>query len=310
MNFTRVLSYSFLALGSFFLFLYLTFPFEVVKEGVVIELSKALGMPVQMKSLRPTLPLGVKAEEVSVSIPGSKHLGFSVVEANVSLLRLFLGKLAVAVEIEDKNGGQLVGAIHYPLLQMILGEVALPSAVQLQAKGFAFGNLADFALGHLIQGKGVNPLLRPILVELDIDGKLDAEIDLSLDADDHRLSSGDLELSLVDLALLMGGDGKLMPDQRFTKALVKGQLSAGELILDESSGFVSSDLTISLRGKLAQKEQLLNSQLDLTLGIEMGKALSERFGMILGALSQGRVSDSLNLRIFGGISEGPQISIL
>ena len=61
----RTLQFSLMSLlfgFSFTLFLYLTFPYEVLKEAVAAQISKATGYNVQIGDMSVALPLGIKGE--------------------------------------------------------------------------------------------------------------------------------------------------------------------------------------------------------------------------------------------------------
>src|SRR5690606_32154325 len=100
---TIVLSGLFLVCFVFFLFL--TFPYEVLKETIAAEISSASGYNIQIGELGPRLPLGVEVGKVSVDLPdGSRGLHFNRITADLSILSLLIGSIAPELRVTIGQG--------------------------------------------------------------------------------------------------------------------------------------------------------------------------------------------------------------
>lgn len=276
-------------IASFLLFSLIAFPYEILKESVGNGLSRALGVTVTMDDLAAALPLGVKASGLSVRTSGAKPktVEISRLTIRVNPLYLFALKAGVRATLENKDGSTLTAFVSIPVLSLLGKGPLVPGAVEVDAEKFRIDDFISLGLGALAGSRGMNPLLAPVLEGLGVSGKLQGQLRMSLNASSPQDSKGDIDLKLVDGFLKLSDPSLGLPDQRLTRAGVKGALTAGILTVDSSSGLDSDELTVSASGAVAVKTPLGNSQLQLEVLVKLKKSLEEKFGFLLGAFSGG-----------------------
>ena len=269
---------------SFLIFLYMTFPFVVLKESVVAKINNTF--PQFNVSIGELVfyPVGIGAEKLTVEVPESgAKLRLGKLDVGVGLLALLTGRVGVNVELADLKKGTLAVEGYLPIGN-IIGQDFMPRSVGLRADNFSVDSAAEFGLAMGSSGKGANPMVAPLLQALGITGSLDGDVDLQLSADDPSQSRGSVDLQLKQAAIKLNDKSLGLNDQVFTKALVRGSLSNGSLEFDKESGFETSDLFIDLNGKVVLKSQLPNSIFDLSIPLELKGDLLANFGFLLTAL--------------------------
>ena len=70
----KIIAYFVLFLGSFVVFLYMTFPFKVSKEALANEITKMTGVSVRIQDLSPSFPVGLNLAGLTLNNPGGKNL--------------------------------------------------------------------------------------------------------------------------------------------------------------------------------------------------------------------------------------------
>lgn len=307
----KIFSYLFLGLISFTFFFYLTFPYEVLKETIVLNASEATGLNVHIGELGPSFPLGVKSEAVRIGSSTGNKVQLSKVNISVSTFALLLGKISVQIDLEDAKKGTFELNVGISIFDLLKGQYPVwPQSIYLEARTFLFGEIVDFVLKNQSDSPDVNPLIKPLLESVDVDGQLNADVDLSIDSSDLTKSSGTAEIRLTKTVLKSLNDNLPLPDQIFSKALIKAKLDKGALFVDKSSGFISQDLNIGIGGKIIQKPQLDKSDLDFNIPIKLGPPLQEQLGIILDAVAQRQTKGELEIKVTGALDPGPHISFL
>ena len=89
--------YAILFVVCFLFFVYLTFPFNILKESLVMKLNKATGLNIAVFDMSPSLLLGVEAQGVSLKTATGQEVKFSAIEASLSTWHLFIGRFALCV---------------------------------------------------------------------------------------------------------------------------------------------------------------------------------------------------------------------
>lgn len=307
----KLISYLVLGLVSFTFFFYLTFPYEVLKETIVLNASEATGLNVHIGELGPSFPLGVKSESVRIGSSTGNKVQLSKVNISISTFALLLGNLSLHVDLEDAKKGTFELNVGISIFDLLKGQYPVwPKSIYLEARAFLFGEIVDFVLKNQSESPDVNPLVKPLLESVDVDGQLNADVDLSIDSSDLTKSSGTAEIRLTKTVLKSLNDNLPLPDQIFSKALIKAKLDKGALFVDKSSGFVSQDLNIGIGGKIIQKPQLDKSDLDFNIPIKLGPPLQEQLGIILDAVAQRQTKGELEIKVTGALDPGPHISFL
>ena len=235
----------------------------------------------------------------------------SKVNISISTFALLLGNLSLHVDLEDAKKGTFELNVGISIFDLLKGQYPVwPKSIYLEARAFLFGEIVDFVLKNQSESPDVNPLVKPLLESVDVDGRLNADVDLSIDSSDLTKSSGTAEIRLTKTVLKSLNDNLPLPDQIFSKALIKAKLDKGALFVDKSSGFVSQDLNIGIGGKIIQKPQLDKSDLDFNIPIKLGPPLQEQLGIILDAVAQRQTKGELEIKVTGALDPGPHISFL
>ena len=181
---------------SFLFFLYLTFPYNVVKELIASEVSKQAGMNLVVGKLEPNLPIGLSVTDVEVSTKnGSGAFSLKEVDVSLNILSLFLGKVGATVSVLAKQEGTLDVLVSLGLGQ-VFNQDFTPSIVELDAQNFPIDGLADFGVATAAKNSAQNPLVGDFIKMLRLGGELNGVVDLDIEPTDLSQSSGKLNLDL------------------------------------------------------------------------------------------------------------------
>lgn len=307
----NILFYVFVGIVSFIFFLYLSFPYEVLKERLTIFVNDQSGLNIQIKELEPSLPLGLKLEGVKILNQDSYGIEFKSVSLNLAVFPLLIGNAAVKFEATDNKGGTFESYTSVGLFAILAGKYPiLPKTLEVDAVDFNIGPLIDFALNQSANAPGVDLMLKPWLESVSLSGKLNANIELDLDSSDLNKSKGEAKISLKGAVLKSLNKNLPIPDQVFSKALISGALSNGKLLVAGGSGLESNDLQLTLSGNIKQKPVLMQSVIEFFIGIKLGKPLQSQFGIIMDAMAKKETKGELNLHIKGALSPMPTVKIL
>ncbi|MCB9228108.1 MAG: type II secretion system protein GspN [Deltaproteobacteria bacterium] len=307
----KITLYISLGLSSFLFFFYLTFPYEILKETIVLNASEASGLNISIHKIRPGFLMGIKGSSVQIGTSSGNKIRLRQADVNLSFLSFFVGEARFHIELEDEQQGTFDLNIGFSLTDLIKGQSPLwPSSVVLDAREFLFGDIVDFLLKQQSESPEANPLLQPLLESIDLDGRMNANINLSINSADLNNSSGSAEVRLTNLIIRSRNSNLPIPDQMFSKAIIMAKLNKGVLSVDQSSGFVSQDLSVGIGGKIIQKPQLAKSDLDFQVPVKLGPPLQEQFGIILDTMAQRQTKGAVEISISGALVPGPHISFL
>jgi type II secretion system protein N len=297
-----------LFLFSLLFFLYLSFPYGVLKEAISSQIQLATGITVRMESLGPAFPFGFAANSVEIYKGRSPRVKVKEISAKVSLLQLLMLRLGVAVEAEDMKGGDLAVSMGYGLLDLVTGNVGLPSKVSMSAKNFGLDSVASFAIQTAVDSGVGGAIAGPLLAKLGLRGNLTGKADLSLNAKSPSQSSGLVKLALTDSVLVLSDPSLNFPDQAFKTAQISANLGGGALNIDPSTRLTTADLDVGVDGKVAIRSSVSSSDLSLKAFLKLQGLLGEQYGMLVDGLSNGMAKNgSLSLQITGTVGS-PQIN--
>ena len=274
-------------LFSFVFFLYLTFPYVVLKESVGSQVSQMTGYSVYIGELGPALPVGLAAKDVSILAPGaSSPLKIAEAEVKIGILSLLMGKLSPGLLLTSKDKGELEVDLDFGLIRLVKREF-VPSKFTLTSQNYPIDDSVAFAMSAWASSPNTNQLLGPLLTTIGISGRLNAQVSMKLNATEPAQSTGNVDVR-IDQAMLKLADPALgLADQRFSKAAVKASLSGGNFLLDESSGFVTEELQVNLRGNVTLSRNLQQSQMKMDIGLKLDKEMKESFGWLVDAAAGG-----------------------
>lgn len=305
----KIFAFTSIFIVGFLFFLVLTFDYGVLKEALSAQVSQQTGQNITIGAMRPSLPIGVTLDDFLLQSDASQRLEFKKIRMKVSILSLLIGRLGLFAELSAANGGKLETYCSLSLLDLIKGQDPIPNHVELHASSFPLENSISFILKHLASSPATNPLLSPILKEINFITDFDANIDLSLNAKDPGQSTGVIEARFKKAKLMLNTPSLALPDQDFEKAEIIAKIDAGTLKFADNSGFHSKDLDLSINGSIKFGAPLSNTGLKMRMGIKFMEQLRESLGFILGAFSGGGDSGQMTVEINGTIAN-PQVQTM
>jgi autotransporter translocation and assembly factor TamB len=288
----------FLFLASFVVFLVLTFPYEVFKETLAAELSQMSGQVIRIGDLRASLPIGLTAKDVHVETRTGAALTIDQLAVDVSVLNLLVGRVRVNAEVEQGDG-DLDATADFGLFDLI-GQRFVPRRIQLKASAFPIDGPASFGLKYAA-GLPSMAVAGALLGAISFTGKLNGEVDLDLDTKAPSQSTGAAELTLGGAVLKLSDPSIGLPDQAFTKALIKAKVDGGALVIDKNSGFVSDELLLAAEGRIDLAADLFLSKLGVKVTFKLDKGLKEKFAWIMDMMTAPGSDGQVTMHVRGTI---------
>lgn len=296
-----------LFLLSFVLFLFLTFPYEVLKESLAAEISQNTGLIVRIGDMSADFPLGMTAEKVKIESPtGTSSMSFKSLSVDVAVLKLLLGKVSVEVSAAEGAGEMEIGA-DFGILDLIANQ-PVPKRFRFESRNFPLDDLVGFGLNSAASSPTANPMVAPLISAIGVSALLNGKADFALDAKTPAQSTGEMELSLAKAVLKLSHPSLGLPDQEFKSAKIGAKVEAGSVVFAKNSGFVSDELELLTEGKIQLKQQPLNSNLDLKVVFRLNKGLKEKFGFLVDAMTGSATSEGQLTMQLRGPMEAPAVT--
>ena len=293
---------------SFFLFLYLSFPYGVLKEAISSRVQIATGVTVRMESFGPAFPFGFSGTGVEIYKGQSSRVKLRYFAAKLSILQLLMFKLGVNFDLEDEQNGELELGLGFSLFDVLTGRIGLPSSVSMTADKFQLQSLTDFGIQTAVSAGVGGPIAGQLLAKLGIKGKLNGKVNLSLNGKNIPQSTGDLKINFTDALLVLSDPSLNFPDQAFKMAQLTANLSSGTLNIDPTTRFMTEELETGVDGKVVLRAQTSNSDLSLKAFVRLKGLLGEQYGPIIDAFSNGMGKNgSVSLQIAGTLA-APQMN--
>lgn len=294
-----------LFLFSFMFFVYITFPYEILKETLSIQISKATGYSIQVDRLGPNLPLGVDIGGLKFASK-DQSLGISLeeVSVNLDLLNLFVGEISSTLLIEDRSGSLYLRA-GLGIGDIVSGSF-VPSSYVVRADKFPVDQFVKFGLK--VAGKGGNPMVAPLLEAIGLKGKLNANVEFDLNSSNPAQSTGFATIDLQPAKLILSHPSLGLDDEEFRKAKIKASVASGKVTIDRSSGLISKGLDLKLRGSIDLKNKIETSLLNMNINLVLKSTLQEKFGFIIGiALNSPGRDNQMTVQMKGPVG-APRVS--
>jgi type II secretion system protein N len=293
---------------SFMFFLYLSFPYGVLKEAISTGIETATGITVRMESFGPGFPLGLSAEGVEIYKGSSPRVKLESASVKVSLLQMFMFRLGAGIQLRDQKGGNVDVGLGYGIGSVLTGSVGLPSYLSITAKSFIVDSFAALAIYLTVDSGAAGASVGPLLGKLGVKGKISAAVDMNLDNVNPAQSSGSAKINLSDAVLVLSDPSLNFPDQSFKTATVSASAAGGALTIDPSTRFTTSDLELGADGKITLKPIFSASVLGLNAFLHLKGALGEQYGMLVDAMSGGLSKEgSINVQVSGTMA-APQFN--
>lgn len=285
----RVLSYTALGLVSFFFFLYVTFPYGVIKEVIVDKVTRQIqesGLPIRLSigSLEPYWLTGVQLENVNLTNVSSQNanLRLGSVRARLKPLSLFFGKIGLNVYM-TQVGGSLDLDVALPISTLVAGAPS-PSSAEVEIKSFATDPFFNHALAYA--AGSTDPamvLVAPLLSKTSIGGQITGQISFSNDNPEHfGNAKGNFEISVSEGFLHIADETLKIRRQVFEKADLDLSFENNALVIGEQTRFAAQDIEIGLNGRLTLPNLSRQApQANFNLLLSMRDKIEESLGFIV-----------------------------
>ena len=297
-SYFRWIWYVGLFLFSFLIFFLFTFPYGVVKEAVISQVSQATGLNIRVKDVGPSFPIGIDAEELKISTQDAMaQVEFRSVDFTISVLYLFVGKLKVDAELVSKNKGKIDASASFGILQLIGGDF-VPRNISLESQDFELGPIVTLALRE--KSKTANELVKDLMNQITFVGNLTGRTEIKLATSEPIQSVGTVDLQLKKASLTINNPNLSLARQVFEKGLIKGNLANGKLSIDPNSALNSQELKVGFKGNSVLRNPFENSILDFVIALKLEGTLKDNFGFVLSVM--GGNDQGLNYTINGTIA--------
>ena len=268
---------------SFFIFVLITFPFDVLSGTLSRKMSELTGLDISIESLSSNLPIGIGLEGVKVSLPGGEPTELQGVQLGLSLFSLLTGDFGVFFKIDNEKNGELEVDIDFPISEILTGK-GNPSQFKLESKNFLLTDLIKLGFHYYANLPGINPLIGPMLDQFIVKMSMDSEVDIKIDSSDLNSSEGDANIRFGKLILESTDPALGIPAQNFKKAAFLAKMSAGKLTIDQKSQFESDQLGLNFSGDITLMQTLPRSKLSMEIGMRLAGAIKENIGSLIALL--------------------------
>lgn len=303
----RIIGYGALFFFSFSFFLFVTFPYEVVKETIAGQLSQATGYSIQMGDLSASIPLGLKAEQIQIEAPSGATLRIASAKVKIAVLKILMGKVSPSLHLRAGNGEFEVD-LDFSLLDLAR-QVVMPRHLSFQARKFPLDDLIDFGLGVAAGGADANPMVAPLLQVIKATATLQAKGEFDLNLKTPTDSTGFADINLTNAVLKLDHPTLGLPNQQFSKALIKAKVEGGSVVIDSSSGLTAEELEFLVNGKVSLRPDPMASMLDLNMEVKLIAGLKDKFGFLIDAVTGSATSEGkLSMQVRGPLKQ-PTVSM-
>lgn len=293
-NYFKWLWYTGLFIFAFLVFFLFTFPYGVVKEAIVGEISQSTGLNIRVKEIGPSFPIGVDAEGLKISTQDAlAQVEFQSADATISILPLFIGRVTFNLELVSKNKGVFEASASWGILQLISRKDMMPTKINVESKDFELGPLVTLMLRE--KSKTANDMVKDLMTQITFLGNLTGKAEISL-ASEPIQSTGTVDLQLKKATLDLNNPNLVVARQNFEKALVKGSLQGGKLTIDPNSALNSQELKVAFKGNSVLRNPFEGSLLDFVIAIKLEGTLRDNFGFIMSVIggNEGGVNYTIN----------------
>lgn len=295
-----VVGYVVIFFFSFLLFVFLSFPYGILKETIVSKVGKMSGLNIQMEDFGPSFPLGIGASAIKVTdAAGGPGIDLKSARVKIGVLPLLIGQVSIKANLETQNDGFIDVKTGISLFRAIVDRDPTPSKISLEAEKFSIGHIVDFALSRQANNPTANPLVAGLLSKIHLTGDLEGTADFDLNLGNMVESTGALNLDIKKAALNIDDPALNLAPQNFSKAVIKAKMNKGKLTVENASGFKTQELDIGMNGRIDLKPDIEKSGLDMALSLKLDQSLKQNFGFLLD-MSGGK-DGSLNLQIKGSL---------
>jgi type II secretion system protein N len=277
-----------LGLASFCFFLYLTFPYGVIKEVVVSSVSDSLrksGIPVRISigSLRPHWFTGIRVKDVRIANAADPDATLKIVEATLRLnvLPLLWGSATVTGHLTQAGGDMDVRAT-LPIIGAINGNQS-PSSARIEFQSFALDPFFNHVLAVARASKDPSlVLVLPLLAKTTAGGMLSGSVTLdNSDTANFVHAKGEVKLDIKDAFLHIDDATLKIPKQTFSDARI-GLKFENNAILVNGTKLKAEDIGLGLDGKVTLADSPAGTMTaDLDMALSMHGEIEKNLGFII-----------------------------
>ena len=284
----KYIGYTLFTLLMIVYFLFLTFPYDLVKDRYLAQQTQGMPYRVSIDKVRATPFLWIRATGVDVSQAKKDQvsvLKLTEVRLRPSLLRLLTGKLACRFRA-SVYGGKIQGRA---------GKGKETVDLTLSWKNIALAKLPVEAR----------------LPGAKLQGKLNGEMDLRMRIQANRLVPGDGTLT----ARLTEGSAKNLQVQGIALPSLEGITGQGEVTLAQNRATVDTLtlkadlLTFGLEGKMDIARRLIASPLNLKGKIKLSGTLASQYQAMLAGFLRKQDKDGFYVFSIRGTLGSPRLSL-
>lgn len=285
----RALYYCALGLVSFLFFLYITFPYAVLKEFIVTSISSqlsAVGMNAQVNigSLRPSWVTGIVIEnlEIMSTTDARARTKFEEVRARLKLLPFLIGNVGVTAYVQQQKGSIDIDA-SLPISALLGSGAAAPvNHATIEFNEFTVDSIVNHGLAIAGGAQAMNPnwvaFLGPLLTGTSAGGRLSGTIEVDRAKGDTETVQGNASLKFKDLFLRLD-EGLQIAEQKFKKAEFNLSFDQTGMTLKTPTILESQEVKIDTDGRVDWKNP--PTHLDLKLRFKSHGPFYEKIGSLL-----------------------------
>ncbi len=269
LNWKLTLGYCALFFVLFFVFLYLTFPYNSVRDAIVRQVeslqgaegTSAMRMRVEVADVSPFRLTGVRLQGVKLSRPEDPRqvlLNLNEVRIRLRPTQLLRGRLWLDFDVYAYDGGAA-------------GSYCKRGPVTDLALNFVGLRLAKYGTRELVQKFG----------SMSLDGTLSGQFELHFNPAMRRNNSGGLTLNIDKLkATGITMVGNKLPDMTFEPGKIVLKMQNQNFQVDEFK-LKSDQLEVDLTGRITLADQMKNSRLFLNFRFKPSDELETALGMLM-----------------------------
>lgn len=284
----RIGLYVGLGITSFLFFIYMTFPYGVLKEVAVRQITQGLketGMPIRVAigELEPSWLTGVALKDLAVTNPADAHavIRFSDVRVRLAILPLLWGRAKIAIFVQQ-GAGTLRMNVGMPLFAAMKGE-ASPDKIDIDLRNFSLDGALAHGLAMARASKAsAMVLLLPLLTKTTAGGALTGKIDLGVDGGGFSLGRavGSIQMKIDGLFFHIDDETLKIPRQEFSQANIDLKADNGVLSVGDKTVLEAEQIGIKANGKVNVPDGDA-AQVDLNLELSMRDQIEKNLGFIV-----------------------------
>ncbi len=183
-------------IGLFFVFLYLTFPYDIIRDTVVQRIESQGKVTASIGSIEPFRLFGVRIKDLKVADaeePAKVLLNIDETRVRIRPTELLLGRLWIDFDVDAAGGG-------------VAGSYCRRKTANDLAMNFVDFRLAKYGFRDLARKFG----------QIDVDGVIGGDFNMHFASGSHKSTSGALNLNLNKLRIAnLNFNNKTFPNINF-----------------------------------------------------------------------------------------------